>query len=194
MKVSIKLTNSQTFTVTVPDNSTVDNLKAVAIAASPASLNFTPSTTSLYLAGRKLNIKQLVSYYSIKEGSTVLLVLKSIPIPELIAKNQAQITKQTQAMNQNKSTSLSAETSTAPQTKVIKTVKRKSKSKRCSFNNCSSAPLRIVGDCDYCKGRFCSTHRLLENHFCSGLQSCKDQLHQRNATKLHSEQTIASKV
>ncbi|AOW00123.1 hypothetical protein B0I72DRAFT_133033 [Yarrowia lipolytica] len=72
-----------------------------------------------------------------------------------------------------------------------KTTKKK---KRCSFNGCSSAPLRMVGDCSFCDGKFCSTHRLLEQHNCSGLQSCKDQLHEQNASKLHREQTQANKV
>ncbi|KAG5358447.1 AN1-type zinc finger protein [Yarrowia sp. B02] len=68
------------------------------------------------------------------------------------------------------------------------------KKKRCSFKGCSSAPLRMVGDCSFCDGKFCSTHRLLEQHNCSGLQSCKDQLHEQNASKLQREQTQANKV
>ncbi|KAK9461065.1 ubiquitin-related domain-containing protein [Lipomyces oligophaga] len=66
--------------------------------------------------------------------------------------------------------------------------------KRCSFKSCSSAPLRIVGDCSFCDGHFCSKHRLLEDHKCTGLQDCKQQLHDRNALKLQQEQTVASKV
>ncbi|CDK25096.1 unnamed protein product [Kuraishia capsulata CBS 1993] len=74
-------------------------------------------------------------------------------------------------------------------------IRRKSANKRkCSSRGCTSAPLRIVGDCSLCQGKFCSKHRLLENHNCSGLQSCKDQMHERNALKLQSEQTVASKV
>ncbi|KAK9482858.1 hypothetical protein V1527DRAFT_485339 [Lipomyces starkeyi] len=66
--------------------------------------------------------------------------------------------------------------------------------KRCSFKSCSSAPLRIVGDCSFCDGHFCAKHRLLEEHKCTGLQDCKQQLHERNALKLQQEQTVASKV
>ncbi|KAK9453901.1 ubiquitin-related domain-containing protein [Dipodascopsis uninucleata] len=66
--------------------------------------------------------------------------------------------------------------------------------KRCSFKACTSAPLRIVGDCSFCDGHFCSKHRLLEDHKCTGLQNCKQQLHERNALKLQQEQTVASKV
>ncbi|KAK9472728.1 ubiquitin-60S ribosomal protein-like protein L40 [Dipodascopsis tothii] len=66
--------------------------------------------------------------------------------------------------------------------------------KKCSFKACSSAPLRIVGDCTFCEGHFCGKHRLLEDHKCTGLQDCKQQLHERNALKLQQEQTVASKV
>ncbi|KAK9379423.1 ubiquitin-related domain-containing protein [Kockiozyma suomiensis] len=66
--------------------------------------------------------------------------------------------------------------------------------KRCSFKTCSSTPLRIVGDCSFCDGHFCAKHRLLEDHKCTGLQNCKQQLHDRNAVKLQQEQTVASKV
>lgn len=71
--------------------------------------------------------------------------------------------------------------------------KRKPK-KRCLFQNCSLVPLRMVGDCAHCKGKFCAKHRLLENHLCTGLQFCKDSAHERNAMKLQSESTIASRV
>ncbi|KAK9467148.1 ubiquitin-related domain-containing protein [Lipomyces arxii] len=69
-----------------------------------------------------------------------------------------------------------------------------SSKKRCSLKSCTSAPLRIVGDCSFCEGHFCAKHRLLEDHKCTGLQDCKQQLHERNALKLQQEQTVASKV
>ncbi|GME91505.1 hypothetical protein B5S31_g2521 [[Candida] boidinii] len=100
------------------------------------------------------------------------------------------------SINSN-STPLSPSTPSSPsQTTITPKIRRKSgkKSNKCSLKGCCSAPLRMVGDCQYCKGKFCSRHRLLENHFCSGLESCKEQLHKRNAIKLQSEQTIASKV
>ncbi|KAK9480155.1 ubiquitin-related domain-containing protein [Lipomyces japonicus] len=66
--------------------------------------------------------------------------------------------------------------------------------KKCTFKSCTSGPLRIVGDCSFCDGHFCGKHRLLEDHKCTGLQDCKQQLHDRNALKLQQEQTVASKV
>lgn len=66
--------------------------------------------------------------------------------------------------------------------------------KRCSFHGCTSLPLRGVGDCQRCEGRFCSRHRLMEQHQCRGLQGCKQQLHERNALRLQQQQTVQNKV
>jgi predicted nucleic acid binding AN1-type Zn finger protein len=60
---------------------------------------------------------------------------------------------------------------------------------RCTFKDCPSAAQRIVGDCGFCKGQFCSKHRLLEDHKCDGLEDCKKQSHERNAAQLQSERT-----
>ncbi|RDI78569.1 Ribonuclease [Venturia inaequalis] len=51
----------------------------------------------------------------------------------------------------------------------------------------------IVGDCGFCNGHFCSKHRLLESHNCTGLEDCKKESHERNADKLNSERTVAIK-
>ncbi|QDS77979.1 hypothetical protein FKW77_002003 [Venturia effusa] len=51
----------------------------------------------------------------------------------------------------------------------------------------------IVGDCGFCNGHFCSKHRLLESHNCTGLEDCKKESHERNANKLNSERTVAIK-
>jgi hypothetical protein len=44
------------------------------------------------------------------------------------------------------------------------------KKNRCNFKECPSAAQRIVGDCGFCQGHFCSKHRLLEDHKCDGLE------------------------
>ncbi|KAF2444396.1 hypothetical protein P171DRAFT_31955 [Karstenula rhodostoma CBS 690.94] len=64
---------------------------------------------------------------------------------------------------------------------------------RCSFKECKDAAQRIVGDCGFCSGHFCGKHRLLEDHKCEGLEDCKKESHERNATKLNSERTVAIK-
>ncbi|CAN6628589.1 AN1-type zinc finger protein Tmc1p [Trichomonascus vanleenenianus] len=78
-------------------------------------------------------------------------------------------------------------------TQVTSKAPRKGR-KRCSYKKCISAPLRGVGDCGFCDGRFCSKHRLMEQHDCIGLHNCKQQMHERNAVKLQEQQTVANKV
>jgi len=41
---------------------------------------------------------------------------------------------------------------------------------RCSFEDCKCVAQRIVGDCTFCQGHFCSNHRLLEDHKCQNLE------------------------
>ncbi|KAJ5575116.1 hypothetical protein N7450_009015 [Penicillium hetheringtonii] len=64
---------------------------------------------------------------------------------------------------------------------------------RCSFKECKEAAQRIVGDCSFCHGHFCSKHRMLETHSCTGLEDCKKESHARNADKLNSERTVVVK-
>lgn len=73
--------------------------------------------------------------------------------------------------------------------------KGKGKSKlHCFFEDCSNTPLKFVGDCNFCGGHFCSKHRIMENHKCEGLKTCKEQMHKRNADKLSKEQTIVPRI
>ncbi|KAG0154969.1 hypothetical protein PDIDSM_542 [Penicillium digitatum] len=64
---------------------------------------------------------------------------------------------------------------------------------RCNFKECKEAAQRIVGDCSFCTGHFCSKHRMLEAHSCTGLEDCKKESHARNADKLNSERTVVVK-
>lgn len=72
--------------------------------------------------------------------------------------------------------------------------KQKKKKNRCALDNCNNVANKLVGHCQFCDYSFCSSHRLLENHKCAELQTCKQQLHKRNADKLNREQTIVSKI
>ena len=64
---------------------------------------------------------------------------------------------------------------------------------RCTMPDCKDAAQRIVGDCSFCPGRFCSRHRLLESHACPGLEDCKQVEKERNKEKLERERTVAIK-
>ncbi|KAJ2931390.1 hypothetical protein H1R20_g5648, partial [Candolleomyces eurysporus] len=71
--------------------------------------------------------------------------------------------------------------------------------KRCQFqigtdSQCSSAALRIVGECPLCRAQLCGSHRLPEHHECSKLEDCRQQAFERNKSKLESERTIAPKI
>ncbi|EGS18658.1 uncharacterized protein CTHT_0052640 [Thermochaetoides thermophila DSM 1495] len=65
---------------------------------------------------------------------------------------------------------------------------------RCSFPECKAAARPIVGDCAFCKGKFCSTHRLLEDHNCRNLEDCKREAHEQNAMQLNKERTQVIKT
>lgn len=65
--------------------------------------------------------------------------------------------------------------------------------KRCQQSDCTAPALRNL-NCSLCAGQFCSKHRLLEQHACSGLASCKDELRRANQAKLESERCVAPKV
>ncbi|KAF2399992.1 hypothetical protein EJ06DRAFT_457527, partial [Trichodelitschia bisporula] len=56
---------------------------------------------------------------------------------------------------------------------------------------CREQVQRIVGDCGFCGGHFCSKHRLLESHACAKLEDCKKESHERNAERLNAERTVA---
>lgn len=58
-------------------------------------------------------------------------------------------------------------------------------------DKCKEQVQRIVGDCGFCGGHFCSKHRLLESHNCPNLEDCKKESHERNANKLNEERTVA---
>jgi len=68
------------------------------------------------------------------------------------------------------------------------------KRRACTFKTCTNQAQRIVGDCTFCDGHFCGTHRLLEDHKCPGLEDCKKESHDRNASKLNAERTVVGKV
>lgn len=83
--------------------------------------------------------------------------------------------------------------STSNSSRVSKRTSKKRKN-GCYVDKCGSAASKFIGDCNFCKGHYCSKHRLMENHSCEGLTSCKEAMHKRNADKLEKEQTRAPKI
>lgn len=72
---------------------------------------------------------------------------------------------------------------------ILMSEEKKKKKQRCSFVTCNSLPLRMVGNCQSCNGKFCAKHRLFEDHRCEGLNSYKVREKERNGMKLLSEAT-----
>ncbi|KAJ1494972.1 ubiquitin-related domain-containing protein [Baffinella frigidus] len=64
----------------------------------------------------------------------------------------------------------------------------------CDCEGCSDRVAMIIGDCKYCKHRFCTAHRLPETHSCAAMGACKQVAFDRNGAKLLGEKCVAAKV
>jgi len=71
---------------------------------------------------------------------------------------------------------------------------KKGSKTRCNLDGCVSRVVKIVGDCKYCEGHYCSGHRLPESHACTNLQSCRQDSLDKLATKLYKEKCVADKI
>lgn len=71
---------------------------------------------------------------------------------------------------------------------------RKSTKNKCKLENCNNRVVKIVGDCRYCEGNFCSNHRLPESHYCPNLSTCKQLTFDKFSNKLMSEKCVANKL
>ncbi|KAF3992163.1 hypothetical protein FT663_01298 [Candidozyma haemuli var. vulneris] len=169
MKITFRLSTELSYTVTVPDNSTVEDLANAAKVGCPPETSL-PSDFKLIYNGSRLApfYKPLETFNLVPSNShNTVILMNAADAPEATP---------------------------APAKTPATSTKKKSKKNRCSFSSCTSVALRMVGDCGHCNGKFCAKHRLLEDHSCTGLQYCKDDAHERNAMKLQSESTIASRV
>lgn len=167
MKITFRLSTEVSYSVTVPDNSTVEDLVNAAKVGYPPNTSL-PSDFKLIYNGARL-----APYY------------KPLDAFELVPLNPQNVVILMNAADAPEATT---------QTKTQPLVTKKKKKNRCTFASCTSTALRMVGDCGHCQGKFCAKHRLLEDHACTGLQYCKADAHERNAMKLQSESTIASRV
>lgn len=153
------------------------------------------SVYNLYLKGVKLDILKTVADYDI--GDTAIIIGSKVPeentyIAEHASQTTAEVSKEPETQD---STAKAASPRTKLPVRSTHTiVKKKKNSKKCFFPNCNSAALRMIGSCLDCNGNFCLKHRLMENHLCAGLSNCKKAAFNRNASKLHLEQTISQKV
>lgn len=172
MRVTFRVSTENSFSVTIPDNSTVEDLRNAAKVGCPTSVKL-PLDFKLIYNGVKLTpyYKSLSTLNVVPENNSVTVILMSEGFDTPLASPQL-----------------------SPVEKVDVAPRKKVKKNRCSFKTCSATPLRMVGDCGQCHGKFCAKHRLLEDHTCSGLQLCKESAHERNAMKLQNESTISLRV
>lgn len=186
MKVTIRLSTETSFIVTVPNNSTVEDLKNSIKVGLPPNANLHPDFKLIF------NGKKLHPYYSELQTFGLSSNQDNINIIILMADSTdtPPITPQLSMESFNTSTNTNTTTTNTSATAVKKTKKKN----KCSFKTCNSAPLRMVGTCTHCQGKFCAKHRLLEDHLCTNLQYCKDNAHEKNAMKLQSERTIVNRV
>ena len=63
---------------------------------------------------------------------------------------------------------------------------------KCS--TCGGKYANIIGDCKFCKCKFCLSHRLPESHNCINISICKDNAFSINSNKVMSEKCVASKI
>ena len=73
------------------------------------------------------------------------------------------------------------------------TLKKKTNG-RCHHDGCQDRPAKIVGDCRYCGGRYCTVHRLPEAHMCDQIDHCRQQSISKNADRLMSGKCVADKM
>jgi hypothetical protein len=204
MKINVKtqIDSIPFLSLTVPDNATVEDLKIAALIALPSRPSITSSSSiNLWYSGIKLDYSKPLSSYKISPtyldsnpNLSVYLTTIDDPIINQNLSDSAILDDDHDNIINSNDIILDEKIMKKSKSKSKSKSRTKSKSKKCSFLNCTSAPLRMVGDCQFCQGKFCSKHRLLESHNCSGLKTCKDKSYERNALKLQSEQTVASKV
>ncbi|CAH6721301.1 AN1-type zinc finger protein Tmc1p [[Candida] jaroonii] len=128
------------------------------------------------------------------EDSLKLTILDTTTVDDLISliKTSSDLTN-FKLINQGKKLTSQDSLSDIDDLILMKEESKKSK-KKCYFKNCNVNYLKLVGDCQYCQGKYCHKHRLLENHDCNYLNQYKLLEHQKNAIKLENERTISSRV
>lgn len=62
------------------------------------------------------------------------------------------------------------------------------------MERCSSAALRMIGDCPRCSKSFCGAHRLPEDHACPALDGFRKAAFDENRKRLVKEATTGSKI
>jgi predicted nucleic acid binding AN1-type Zn finger protein len=65
---------------------------------------------------------------------------------------------------------------------------------RCTYPECCSKAVIIVGHCKYCQLDYCNHHRLPEDHMCVELSKAKQMARDLNTNQLLKNKTIEKKI
>lgn len=65
---------------------------------------------------------------------------------------------------------------------------------KCEFENCKKPTLLTVGYCKYCKGNFCNIHRIVEQHLCKNISTCRFETMEKYRKKILDGKCIGAKV
>ncbi len=59
---------------------------------------------------------------------------------------------------------------------------------------CIAQCAMIIGDCKYCRKKYCGKHRLPESHRCANMTACKEESFDRNKKKVLDEACVGKKL
>lgn len=64
---------------------------------------------------------------------------------------------------------------------------------KCNFISCKKS-IAIIGSCKFCNDKFCNEHRLVENHYCTSMNRCRDEAFEKNALTVLRGKCVANKI
>jgi ubiquitin-small subunit ribosomal protein S27Ae len=64
----------------------------------------------------------------------------------------------------------------------------------CAHDGCNSRAVLIFGDCNYCNEKYCSLHRLPEDHLCKNMDICNKNAFDKNERVVNGGKCVRDKV
>ncbi|QEL63425.1 hypothetical protein CJJ09_005627 [Candidozyma auris] len=148
MKITFRLSTEVSYSVTVPDNSTVEDLVNAAKVGCPPNTSLPSDFKLIYNGARLAPYKPLDAFELVPSNpQNVVILMNAADAPEATT-----------------------------QTKTQPSVTKKKKKNRCTFASCTSTALRMVGDCGHCQGKFCAKHRLLKTTLARACNTARSTL------------------